>query len=110
MAAESPSAATQHSPKCLQHLIAENGLEAFQKLPTAGTDDVGHFDGRPGHGCRHRHNTNTLHRPITCSQAKTGATAAPAASFWSANRTEPRLEPGIDPGKDESMVGDGSPV
>jgi hypothetical protein len=47
MPAEGSSTATQHSPKCLQLLIAENGLEAFQKLSALGTDDVGHFDGRP---------------------------------------------------------------
>ena len=80
MSAESRGTATQHSPKSLQRLIAD-GLEAFQKLPAFSTDDVGHFDGRSGHGCRHRHNTNTLHWPITCAKAKTAATAAPAASF-----------------------------
>ena len=81
MSAQGSGTATQHSPICLQLLIAENGLEAFQKLPAAGAEDVGHFNGRSGHGCRHRHNTNTLHQPITCAKAKTAATAAPAASF-----------------------------
>jgi hypothetical protein len=49
MSAESRGTATQHSPKSLQRLIADNGLEAFQKLPAFGTDDVGHFDGRLAH-------------------------------------------------------------
>jgi hypothetical protein len=77
MAAESTSAATQRSSKSLQRLIDDNGLEALQKLPTPDTDDAGYFDGRPGHECRCRHMTKTLHRLITRSKAKTAATAAP---------------------------------
>ena len=49
MSAKGSSAATLHGPVCLQLLIAENGLEALQKLPALATDDVGHFDGRPRH-------------------------------------------------------------
>jgi hypothetical protein len=56
---------------------------ALKRPETAcpGTENVGDFDGRPGHGCRYRHMTRTLHQPITCAKAKTAATAAPAASF-----------------------------
>ena len=61
---------------------------ALKRPETAcpGTENVGDFDGRPGHGCRYRHMTRTLHQPITCAKAKTAATAAPAASFLSPNR------------------------
>jgi hypothetical protein len=54
-----------------------------------GTENVGDFDGRPGHGCRYRHMTRTLHQPITCAKAKTAATAAPAASFLPTIRPKP---------------------
>ena len=46
--------ATFNSPKCLHLLIAEDGVEAFQKLLALYADDVGHFDGRPHHGRRGR--------------------------------------------------------
>src|ERR1035437_6093721 len=62
MSAESCSAATLDRPVCLQLLIAENGLEAFQKLPALATDDVGHFEGRPRHGRRCLPVTTNLHR------------------------------------------------
>ena len=54
MAAESRGTATQHSPICLQLLIAETGPVAFQELPTLCADDVGHFNGRLRHGRRGR--------------------------------------------------------
>ena len=54
VSAQSRSAATLDSSKCLQHLIADTGLEAFQKRLAPGADDVGHFHGRPGHGRRGR--------------------------------------------------------
>src|SRR5580658_3875073 len=61
---------------------------ALKRPETAcpGTENVGDFDGRPGHGCRYRHMTRTLHQPITCAKAKTAATAAPAASFLPTNQ------------------------
>ena len=49
MPAKGGSPAALHGPVCLQLLIAENGLEALQKLSALATDDVGHFDGRPRH-------------------------------------------------------------
>lgn len=49
MPAQSRGTATQHSPKCLQLLKAEDGLEALQKVSALGTDDVGHLDGRLAH-------------------------------------------------------------
>jgi hypothetical protein len=49
MPAKGSSTATLHGPVCLQLLIAENGLEAFEKLAALTTDDVGHFDGRLRH-------------------------------------------------------------
>ena len=49
MPAKGGSAATLHGPVCLQLLIAENRLEALEELPALAADDVGHFDGRPGH-------------------------------------------------------------
>jgi len=39
-----------HGPICLQLLIADNRLEALEKLLALATDDIGHFDGRAGHG------------------------------------------------------------
>jgi hypothetical protein len=49
MPAKGGSSATFHGPISLKLLIAENSLEAFQKLLALATDDVGHFDGRPRH-------------------------------------------------------------
>jgi len=49
MPAKGSSAATLHGSISLQLLIAENGLEALEKLLALATDDVGHFDGRPRH-------------------------------------------------------------
>src|ERR1700730_4601313 len=49
MPAKGSSAATLHGPICLQLLIVENSLEAFQKLLALATDDVGHLEGRPRH-------------------------------------------------------------
>jgi hypothetical protein len=79
---------SQHSRKCLQLLKAEDGLEAAQKLPAPGADDVGDFDGRPGHGCRYRLMTKNLRQPITCSKAKAAAAAAPEASFLPVTHSE----------------------
>jgi hypothetical protein len=52
VSAQSCGTAALHGPIYLQLLIADSGLEAFQKLPSLRTDDVGHFDGRSRHGCR----------------------------------------------------------
>jgi hypothetical protein len=52
MSAKSSGAATFDRSVRLQLLIAENGLEALEKLPALATDDVGHFEGRPRHGRR----------------------------------------------------------
>src|ERR1700677_1036394 len=70
---------------------------ALKRPETAcpGTENVGDFDGRPGHGCRYRRMTRTLHQPITCAKAKTAATAAPAASFLSPIRTELHFRIGV---------------
>ena len=54
MSAQSPGTATLDSSKCLPLLKAEDGLEAFQKLPALCADDVGHLDGRAHHGRRGR--------------------------------------------------------
>jgi len=50
MSAQSSGAAALDRPVCLQLLIAENGLEALEKLPSLATDDVGQFECRPRHG------------------------------------------------------------
>ena len=54
MSAEGSGAAARYGAKRLQLLIADRGLVAFQKLPALCADDVGHFHGRPGHGCKGR--------------------------------------------------------
>ncbi|SRR5258708_18482801 len=54
VSAERSGAATRDGPERLQLLIAEAGLVVFQKPIVLRTDDVGHFDGRPGHGCSGR--------------------------------------------------------
>jgi hypothetical protein len=59
---QSRGTAALDSPKCLEELIAEAGLVAFKKLSASGTNDVGHFEGRPAHGRGCLPVTNTLHR------------------------------------------------
>src|SRR5664279_2512328 len=71
VSAEGRSAAALHSPICLQLLIAENGLEALQKLPALATDDVSHFEGWPVHRRGIPPDADTLHRPQSYSTAYT---------------------------------------
>ena len=52
--AESRGTATLDSSECLRQLIAETGLEAFQKLLALYANNIGHFDGRPRHARRGR--------------------------------------------------------
>src|SRR5208283_663378 len=87
VAAKSSSAAALHSPACLQLLIAENGLEALDKLPALAAEDIGNFKGRPRHRRACLLVTDNLHRPPNYSPATAAATAAPAASFSPATRT-----------------------
>jgi hypothetical protein len=49
VSAQSGSAAPLHGSARLELLIAENGLEALEKLPALASDDIGHLDGRSHH-------------------------------------------------------------
>jgi hypothetical protein len=52
--------AALHSPTSLQLLIAENGLEALEKLAALAAEDVGHFEGRPRLGA-HASSSQTIY-------------------------------------------------
>jgi len=54
VSAEGGGTAAHYSSICLQLLVAQTGLVAFQKLPSLRACDIGHFDGRPRHGRRGR--------------------------------------------------------
>ena len=60
VSAESGGTATQDGPECLQLLIAEAGLIAFQELVALRTEDVGHLHGGPAHGFSGRRKARRL--------------------------------------------------
>jgi hypothetical protein len=87
--AKSSSPATLYRSVCLQLLIAETGVIAFQKLSALAMSDMRNFQQWPI--AADHASDNTLHQPPNYSTADAAAAAAPAASFSPPTRSLPFL-------------------
>jgi hypothetical protein len=72
VSAKRGAAAAQDGPECLQLLIAEAGLIAFQELIALRTEDVGHLHGGPAHGFSGRQKARRLSSTLDSVSSSSG--------------------------------------